>query len=371
DASVADAAGAPSGARPRVGVCLVTHNDADDLPDCFAAVRALRHRPLDVVVADCASGDDSVARARAFAAAMAGAEDVRVIVRPLGRNRGFAGGMNAAFAATDAPFLLTLNADAHPAPDYLDRLLRHAVDADARVGAVTGRLTRPPDSGGARRLDACGMFLIRSWRHLDRGSGEVDRGQYATPARVFGGTGAATLWVRRALDDVAFPPALVDPDDRDAPAVFDPDFHTFREDAELAFRLQARGWDAIYEPSARAVHRRSNLPGRRQRMPAFINRHTLKNRYLLRAYHQTARNALATLAPTLVRDALALGYVLLCERTSLGAYAWLWRHRARLRARRRWLMARKTHALAPWFARDQQPLCRALPRAAAIEPPAD
>jgi GT2 family glycosyltransferase len=35
----------------------------------------------------------------------------------LRENRGFAGGMNAAFAAASAPWLLTLNADALPAPD--------------------------------------------------------------------------------------------------------------------------------------------------------------------------------------------------------------------------------------------------------------
>ena len=38
-------------------------------------------------------------------------------------NLGFAAGMNAAIARTEAPFVLTLNADARPAPDYVTRLL--------------------------------------------------------------------------------------------------------------------------------------------------------------------------------------------------------------------------------------------------------
>ena len=55
----------------RLAVCIVTHDDADDLPACLEAVAHLTRsgfaRPIEVAVVDCASADDSVARARAFA----------------------------------------------------------------------------------------------------------------------------------------------------------------------------------------------------------------------------------------------------------------------------------------------------------------
>ena len=44
-------------------------------------------------------------------------------------------------------------------------------------------------------------------------------------------------------------------------------------------------------------------------MPAAVNLHSLKNRYLLRIYHQTAGNLLRTFFPTLARDLAALGWV--------------------------------------------------------------
>jgi len=188
---------------------------------------------------------------------------------------------------------------------------------------------------GARRLDACGMRLTSNWRHLDRGSGEVDRGQLSRPEKVFGATGAASLFRREALDDAA-----VDGE------VFDSRFHSFREDAELCFRLRERGWEVLYEPAALAEHRRFNLPERRSALPAFVNYHSLKNRYLLRIYHQTRANLLRTLLPTLVRDLAALGWVVLRERSSLAAYGWLWRHRAELLRRRRAIQARRT--VPPW-----------------------
>ena len=335
-----------------VAVCLVTYGSADDLPGCFAALAAQDHRPFEVVVVDCNSTDASVAVAREAELP----EDIGRTVVPLGENRGFSGGMNAAFARTDAPFLLTLNADARPAPDFLRRLLERLADerfARERFAAVTGRLVRPAKSDGAksdgtRLLDACGMHLVPTWRHLDRGSGEPDDGRYATPERVFGGTGAATLWRRAALDDAALTKG----------EIFDPAFHSFREDAELCFRLQARGWEVVYEPAAVCEHHRRVLPARRRELPAAINYHSLKNRYLLRAYHQTAGNFLRTLVPTLWRDLLALGYVLAVERTSLPAYGWLWKHRRDILDRRRRLRERciSPKAVERWFTQPALPL---------------
>jgi GT2 family glycosyltransferase len=192
------------------------------------------------------------------------------------------------------------------------------------------------------------MRLTPTWRHLDRGSGEPDRGQLDRPEQVFGATGAASLFRRQALVDVS-----------PAGEYFAAEFHTFREDAELCFRLGERGWAVLYEPAARTEHRRRNLPARRRRMPPDVNLHSLKNRYLLRAYHQTATNLALTSVPALWRDATAFAYVLLRERRSLAAYRWLWAHRREIRARRRWIQGQRTAPasdLDRWFFRQGIPL---------------
>lgn len=323
-------------------VAIVSHDDAGDLPDCLAAIGRQSHRPLELVVVDCASRDGSPEVARRHAPAGLPAQVIE-----LGANAGFAGGMNAAYRAAREPYFLTLNADALLAPDYVERLVARLESERApRAAAATGRLVRP---GKPPTLDACGFYLARAWRHLDRGSGEPDRGQYARAEQVFGATGAATLWARAAIDDVALAPG----------EMFDPWFHTYREDAELCFRLCERDWAVLYEPAARAVHRRRVLPERRRRLSELANRNSLRNRYLLRLYHQTAANFLATLPFTLARDLGALAWVLAVERSSLPAYAWLLRHRGEILARRRAIQRRRTApraALARWFSTRALPL---------------
>lgn len=335
-------------APPPVAICLVTHDSADDLPGCFESIAALDHRPLEIVVVDCASRDGSAEAAR-----RAAPPGIPIRVVPLAENRGFAGGMNEALRHTGAPFVLLLNADARPEADYVTRLLA-CFALPGKVGGVTGRLVRFPPAGpeaaedGRRILDACGMRLTLTWRHLDRGSGEFDRGQYSRRERVFGATGAASMFRREALDDVAV-----------GGEPFDSLFHSFREDAELCFRLRGRGWEIVYEPAAVALHRRWNVPRTRSEMPPLVNFHSLKNRYLLRAYHQTWCDALVTFFPALARDLAALLYALLRERTSLAAYAWLWRNRAAIRARSREIRGRRTASawsVAGWFLRAGAPL---------------
>ncbi|HUP43856.1 MAG TPA: hypothetical protein VM599_11675, partial [Thermoanaerobaculia bacterium] len=118
-------------------------------------------------------------------------------------------------------------------------------------------------------------------------------------------------------------------------------------------------WEVLYEPAGLCEHRRANLPERRAAMSPEVNYHSLKNRYLLRLYHQSGPNLLWTLPFALWRDLLALGYVLLRERRSLAAYRWLWANRRELLARRRTIQSRRTVprcAIDRWFLRSALPL---------------
>ncbi|MGH9337434.1 MAG: glycosyltransferase family 2 protein, partial [Vicinamibacteria bacterium] len=188
------------------------------------------------------------------------------------------------------------------------------------------------------------IYMTPNLRHLDRGSGQEDRGQYDRGEYVFGASGAAALYRRRMLEDVA-----VDGE------YFDEDFFAYREDADLAWRAQLLGWRAVYTPLAVATHARRVVPERRASLPKEINMHSVKNRFLLRIKNQTLTEFFALLPPSLFRDLQVFGYVALFERSSLPGLVFVARRLRKTWSKRRQIMARRrvsSRDMLRWFRRQ-------------------
>ena len=164
----------------------------------------------------------------------------------------------------------------------------------------------------------------------------------ANRLEVFGVSGAAALYRASFLHDAA-----IDGEP------FDEDFFAYREDADLAWRGRLFGWTAFCEPRAVAYHVRRVTPEARRELSAEINMHSVKNRWLLRLKNQGAYLALRHAPFELFRDLVVILAALTVERTSLPAFAWLWRNRARVLAKRREIQRRRKvsdRELARWFA---------------------
>jgi GT2 family glycosyltransferase len=242
----------------QVSVGIVTFNSAAQIGRCLASVLAQSHRPVEVVVWDNASADDSAERARALGARVVTSE----------RNLGFAAAANELVRRTTGGYLLLLNPDAYPAPDYLARLVA-AAGADPRIGSVTGKLVRSDPTRGPALIDSAGHVFYRNRSALNRGENEPDRGQFDEPGEVFGVCAAAALYRRAMLEDV-----------RVGDEYFDSAFFAYLEDVDLDWRARLRGWIAYYVPAAVAVHERGHKGKRRTKHTAVL-RHSLKNRYLM------------------------------------------------------------------------------------------
>ncbi len=316
---------------------VVARDHATTLAAVIASLAAQTVRPRHVVLVDNASADGSVAAATGAAAGL-----TLEVIRNRD-NRGFAAAANQALRLTSAPWVLALNPDCRLAPDYLERL-GGAASAGERVGAATGLLLRAvgPDLAVSDTVDSAGIVVTASGRHLDRGAGELLRTALQAPAWVFGASGAAALYCREALNDVAY----------DSGEVFDEGFFAYREDADLAWRLQRRGWRCLFRPEARAAHARGLRPEAHRRGTTEINRHSVRNRFLLRLANADWRWHLACFPWWLLRDALVIGACLTVERSSLPGLAEAWRLRAAQRQRGRANAARALvsgWAMARWF----------------------
>lgn len=234
-----------------VSVSIVTWRSAEWIDACLAALRAAG--PVaEILVADNASPDDSVARLRGRH------PDVSVLELP--RNLGFAAAHNCNFARARGDAFLVLNPDVLLRPGALS-VMAGVLERDPAVGAVAPRLLRP---GPPRRLDSAGIrWAFARTRFLDRGEGQPPE-RFAAEEDVFGACGAAALYRRTALEAVARP----------GEAPFAERLFMYYEDVDLSWRLRRAGWRVRFVPAAEGVHARGGSGASSE----FVEYHLVRNR---------------------------------------------------------------------------------------------
>ncbi|MCU0291583.1 MAG: glycosyltransferase [Thermoanaerobaculaceae bacterium] len=302
-----------------VDVVIVVHNHAPTLAATLAGLASQTLTPSRVVVVDNASSDDS--RCVLATSRLAGLDVVA-----WDTNRGFAAGVNEGLRRGRAPWVLSLNPDCRLAPDFLATLVTAAAHHE-RLGVACGLLLRGEggDLTATDVVDSAGMVASAAGRHFDRAAGLPRRSELDEPAWVFGATGAAALLRRAALDDVAYAGG----------EVFDEGFFAYREDADLAWRLQRRGWSCLYWPAAVGWHGRALRPEHARRGSPAVNRLGVRNRFLLLWSNADWRWRLACFPWWALRHLLVVAACATVERSSLDGLreAWLMRRVQRRRGR--------------------------------------
>ncbi len=328
-----------------VTVSILLHDSASDIAACLAALDA-QTRPADEVsILDDASADDGLARARA---ALPRARFLRSET-----NLGFAAGHNRAMAFAPADFHLVLSPDVRLHRDFLARALE-PFDRDPWVGSVAGRLIRfrPEDMLGNSAellerelpddtLDSTGLMAHRDRLFTERGAGDRAEGSYLDADYVFGPSGAAAVYRREMLENVAY-----------HGEIYDESFGSHLDDVDLAWRAQLLGWRCEYAPAAVARHRRSLAPGRCEILQPPADRYSSPNQWRL-----LLKNGLTAGWPSDWRwiiwgDAGNGGEMILREQSSMRALAAVARDIPRLWARRNDSMRRRAASdeeIMAWF----------------------
>jgi N-acetylglucosaminyl-diphospho-decaprenol L-rhamnosyltransferase len=287
-----------------ISVLIVTYDHGDEIDACLDGVFA-QDLGAEIVVADNASRDDTVERVRAH--------DGVALVQ-MGANRGFAAGMNAAFAASTGEHVLILNPDCVMEPRCASALREH-LRAHPDV-ALAAALLHDPDGtpqlfarrdlrlGGAlwaftsvgRRLDAGprrGRARARR-RYEELWAG----GEPRDPVAVFCPAAACVMAARADLE----------------PAPFDERFPLFFNDGDLCARLERAGRRAEVVPAARAAHGYGTSVGRAQSAdPARMRAEWVASlrRYAARWWSSPQRAGLTAL---LLADAVAGAALCLARR---------------------------------------------------------
>jgi len=190
------------------------------------ALRSLREqsRPVDVVVVDNGSGDDSLELLRE--------EFPEVAVLALERNVGFGPALNRAVAEHRADPLILLNDDAACEPRFVEALLDAAAEG---VQSVAGVLVQERSPG---LIDSAGVVADATLMGFDYLHGEPVAAAAAAPDPL-GPTGGAALYDRAAFEAVGG---------------FDERIFLYYEDLDLALRMAAAGARCRLAPGATALH---------------------------------------------------------------------------------------------------------------------
>jgi N-acetylglucosaminyl-diphospho-decaprenol L-rhamnosyltransferase len=223
-----------------VVLVVVTFNSEGVIADLIDSLpAALEGCTWSLVVADNDSHDATVALVRRLAPA--------ATVVEMGRNAGFAAGINAALAAAlPAKAALILNADIRLSADSVGVML--ACLDQPGVGIVAPRLIDPDGSLSyslrreptLRRAASDSLFGHRLLKRFGSWSEwVVDPVSYAKQTRVDWAAGPALLISRACLD---------------ACGPWDESFFLYSEETDYCLRARDRGFDLLFTPDADVVH---------------------------------------------------------------------------------------------------------------------
>ena len=218
---------------PAVTLIIVAYNSGDYLQPCLAALAAQTLADFEVVIADNASTDGSIAALQL--------PDARFRVQDMGANLGFAAANNRVAAASGAEFLGLVNADTVAEPGWLDALVSaaRAHPEAASFGSVQIRMDdRTIFDGVGDVWHVAGI----AWRALE--------GQPRRPiddAEIMGPCAAGALY--RRSDFMAI-------------GGFDERFFCYCEDIDLALRLRLAGRGSRRVAGAVLLHAGSGTTGR-------------------------------------------------------------------------------------------------------------
>jgi GT2 family glycosyltransferase len=297
------------GEQPLVSVGIVTWNSEQHIQGCIDGLVDQSYRNIEIIVVDNASTD------RSLDLLSQGLPECRIIRN--GTNLGYCVAHNQAIRASLGAHYLPMNPDVRLSVPFIEKLVQ-VLEEHPDYGSASGKFWLPTDEGRSRVVDSAGLFIDRRRRQYLRGHGEEDHGQYDEAGEAFGADGAAPLYRRSTLEDVK----VFD-------QYFDEAYFAYQEDVDLAWRGRLLGWKCWYEPSAVAVHSRRFRPGVRRPMPRHLRRIAVRNRYLTILKNEAPECWRRDWWRVLAYDLEILGYILLLEQSSLGAYPMLWRLRRR------------------------------------------
>ncbi len=248
-----------------------------------------------------------------------------------GENKMHSGGHNALIAQMTGDYYVCASNDMSYPADFVSKVVAELEKPENRkYGSATVKLLQW-DFGKqekTNRLDSCGIGVKRAHHFFDIGQGEEDKGQYDHLKSIFGGSGALVVLRKKALEDVRYKNEL-----------FDELIH-YKNDVDLAYRLEWAGHPCLFIPGVRVWHDRQvsgkdGMIKSRQEKSLWAKENSyFGHLVVLRKNHSTGFSW-GTRLRTWLYNIAKFFYILFLEPRLLKQHFIIRRHRDELRAKRR------------------------------------
>ena len=215
----------------KVTVIIPNYNGLRFMEPCFAALRQQKFKEFDILVVDNGSQDGSVEWLK----------DHEIPSIFLEENTGFSGAVNVGIRACETPYVILLNNDTEPYPDYVGELVR-CMDRFPEVLSASSKMLQLSN----RELmdDAGDMYSVLGWAY-QRGVGQP-ASRYSRARQLFAACAGAAIYRSEVFEEIGY---------------FDESHFAYLEDIDVGYRAKIFGYKNVYCPTAKVCHVGSGTSG--------------------------------------------------------------------------------------------------------------
>ncbi|MFA6485787.1 MAG: glycosyltransferase family 2 protein [Candidatus Magasanikbacteria bacterium] len=314
-------------AQPRLTIGLLTWNGAKHLPALFESLKKQSFRDFELIVLDNCSTDGS------HSVILSKAKDLLVSFQLIQneRNVGFAAGQNQIFALSDSEYYLALNQDIVLSSDCLEKVIK-CLDAHTNIASATPKLFKWDSEKKIQTtiVDSFGLKVSRSRRVVDIKKFDDERFANQNYIKIFGVSGACAFYRRSAIDTVG--------------GLFDPMFFAYKEDVDLAYRLNSAGYDSVLVLGASAYHVRTGADSgsdsnhaqafNKQRQSDLVKYYSYRNHLLVLLKNEYWENFIIDFPWILWYELQKFAYYLIFDFAVFKGLFDLWRQREEIKDKR-------------------------------------
>jgi GT2 family glycosyltransferase len=236
----------------------------------------------EIIVADNASSDDSIALLKAEF------PEVRIIENK--SNGGFATGYNEALKQVEAEYYILLNSDIEVTENWIKPVIE-MMDKDSKIAVCQPKIRSYHEPEKFEYAGAAGGFIDKYGYPFCRGRVfqvlEEDKGQYDDAIEIFWATGAA-FFVRAELYHKL--------------GGLDDDFFAHMEEIDLCWRFKNHGYKIMYCPDSIVFHVGGGTLPKSSSRKTYLN---FRNNFFLMYKNLPKQRIFKTILARLILDAVA------------------------------------------------------------------